>query len=362
MPLALLLGLLLAAAGAEGAEGALDYSDNQIALKVNAQVVSVREVEGLFADSLLLLEDRLRRGELKPEARAGAVRAAWTAALQTAIQDALLDQLGAARREEIIRWVLARANPSTLEARVLDRFHRLESDETRRLRAELIAAAGGEKELRAALKRKGQTLADWESTLPHELFRRYVLYESLGFVIVSPAAARAWYDAHPEQFRQPDAWRLRRIRVPKAKFASPEAAAEAARMIRAKLAEGADFGALAERLQYDPESDARGGVLVVEGKTGLPSGNFPAEELIARGLKDGETSAPVDAGDALLLVRREEYRPGAALAFEDAVERATALALADTLTRKKAQFFEKQKREAFVEILVAEPPARWLKP
>jgi parvulin-like peptidyl-prolyl isomerase len=348
--------LFLLSAGAR--EPAPDDVANTVAVRVNGQAVALSQVEALFADSLRLIGEKLKRGELRPADRAAAVREAWGKALQTAIQDALLDQLGASRRDQIIRGYVMRADPTTQPGRVMESFRRLEADGVRRLRDEVVAAAGGEAEMRAALQKRGQTLRDWEADLRRELFRREALYTSLGYINASPAAAKAYYDAHPEEFGQPDAWALRRIHIPKAKFTSPEAAAQAAALIRAKLAQGADFALLAAELRYDPPYDEQGGLLSVNGQTGLPSGNFPAEERIAAGLTDGQVSDPVDTGAAFLIVKREAYRPAKVLAFEEAVEQAAARAFTEKVKEKKEEFFARQKKEALIEILVPQPPRR----
>lgn len=334
---------------------------NAVAVLVNGQPVSQREVEAVFADSRQLIEARIKRGELKPESRAEALREAWGKALQTAIQDALLDRLGAERRELVIRAYVSRANPATPPERVMEAFRRLEADEARQMQQELIQAAGGEQELRLALQRRGQAWRDWEAGLRRELFRRQVLFASLGPIADSPAAARAYFDAHPEEFRREEAWTLRRIRIPKSRFAAPEVAARAAAMIRERLAQGLDFAMLAAELAYDPPHDARGGLLTVNGAAGLPGGNFPAEERIAAGLRDGEISQPVDAGEEWLIVKRESYRPAKALSFEEAAEQAAALAYADKVRQRKEEFFRKQKQEALIEVLIPNPPAKCLR-
>jgi parvulin-like peptidyl-prolyl isomerase len=338
-----------------------DEVANTVAVRVNGQSVSLAEVESVFADSWQLIQDKLRRGELRPEQRAGAVREMWGVALQTAVQDALLDELGAAHREEIIQSFVSRSDPSVPPTRMMEKFRRLEADEVRHLREEMVKSAGGEKELRAALARKGQTLQEWEAGLKRELFRREVLYMNLGYIPDSPAAARAYFEAHPEKFVHPDAWRLRRIRIPKAKFTTPEAAAQAVKLIRAKVTDDQSFAVVAHELAYDPPYDARGGLLTAGGQPYQPSGTFPAEERIAGTLKDGEISQPVDAGEAFLIVLREGFRPGTKPTFEEVAEQAAGLCYTDRLKKKKEEFFERQKKDAFLEVLQKEPPAKYLK-
>ncbi|MCY3023247.1 MAG: peptidylprolyl isomerase, partial [Planctomycetota bacterium] len=316
----LICGSATAAAETEGPSPTF----NAPAVKVNTQVVSIREVETVFSDSHVLIQDRLGRGELKPAGLGPAIRAAWKDALETATQDKIMDQRADKRRKDIIKYYLARAGGDYGGDRALEFFKREEADCVRRLRRELIAAAGGEAELRAALKRRGQTMQEWEAGLTRELFRRDVLALELGPIVPSPAATRAFYDKHPELFKQPDAWRLRRIRIAKDRFKTPEVALAAAKMVREKASGGADFAELAAKVSDDPEFASQGGVLTRDGKSDLPTGNFPREERIAENLKDGGVADPVDAGDWYVIVQRVAYQPMCMRSFEQAGERAEA--------------------------------------
>ena len=334
---------------------------NAPALKINTQIVSIREVEQVFSDSFVLIQDRLKSGELSPENLGTAIRIAWTEALETATQDKIMDQRADKRRKDIMNYYLARAGGNFSPDRAIEFFKREEADYIRRLRRELIAAAGGEEELRKALKRRGQTMQDWEAGLPRELFRRDVLALEMGPISRSPAATRTFFEKHPELFKQDDAWRLRRIRIAKKNFSKPETAAEAAKLVREKVIAGSDFAELAAKVSEDPEYASQGGMLTRNGKPDLPSGNFPAEERIADALKDGELSEVIDAGDWFVIIQRLGYRPRKVQSFEDASERAEALSYAEKLKQRKKDLFEKLKDESYIEVLQQEPPAHLLK-
>lgn len=348
-------------AGVATAEEPVSPMANTVALRVNGQPIGLREVEAAFDDTWHLIHERQSRGSLSAADVEKAVRDGWQGTLQTVVHDALLDLLGEAHRERVVRYFVARFDPATPPSRVMDSFRRLEGDEVRRLRTEMIKAAGGEEELGAALKRKGQTMREWELGLRRELFRREVVYMNVGYVVDSPKAAREYFEAHPDEFRKPDAWRLRRIRIPKDRFKTPEAAAQAAKQVHQRLNEGQDFATLAATLAYDSPYDQAGGLLMHGGQPDRPSGTFPEEERIAERLRDGTLSDPVDTGTAYLIVKREGYRPKQEPTFEDAAEQASALAYVAKVKQKKEEFFAKEKHNAFIEILVRDPPAHYLK-
>ena len=354
--------LLVLAAVLDAAEDpAPELTENAVALRVNAAVMSVREVEWVFYASFELLQDKLRRGELKPEQKPDALQLAWKQALDAVIQDQLLDEMAQDLRDQIKLAMITRLAPGTLPSRVEDTYRRLEADHVERLRKDRVAQAGGEKKLIETLRKRGQSYLAWERGLVLDLFRGEVLAHNLGPLAVSPAAARDYFELYPEQFNVPDAWRLRRIRVPKDRFQSPEAAAQAAAMIHKQLSAGADFAELATALKYDPGFDEKGGLLHVAGKTDLPSGNFPAEERLARDLKDGRFSTPTAVPDGWLIVKREGYRPGIKQSWEQAAEKAAALAFNERFAAKKTSFFDKLKQKAHIEIVHPHLPARWLK-
>ena len=334
---------------------------NAPAVKVDTDVVSIREVEVVFADSYKLLQDRLRAGEVSQDNLLKEVQRAWTEALDSATQDKIIDQLADKNRKDIIKSIVARFGQEVSSAQVVEWFNRWESDEIRRLRRELISVAGGEDELRAALKRRGQTMEEWERGLSRELFRRNVLAMRLGPIISSPAAAKAYFEKHPEQFHLDDAWQLRRIRIPKAESSTAEIALEKAKLVREKISSGANFPDIAAKVSDDPQFAKQGGLLTRGGKSELPSGNFPGEEKIAQGLKDGELSQPIDVGDWYVIVQRVGYRAATTQTFEQAAEKAEGLSMQEKLKEKKKELFEKLKRDAYIEVLQKEPPASVLK-
>jgi parvulin-like peptidyl-prolyl isomerase len=335
-------------------------TSNGPALRIGTKMLSIKEVETVFFDSYALLQDKLRKGELAQSDLPQAIKTAWTSALESATQDNIIDQNADEKRRATIRMYLSHLNPSISEEKALELFRRDEADYIRRLRRMLVAAAGGEEELRKALKRRGQRMEEWEATLSRELFRRISLEAELGPVLTSPSASKAYYEKHPDQFSTPEAWRLRRILVAKVKFSSADVALTAARKVKEKIDSGADFAEIAQKISVDPAYAQAGGLLTRDGKADLPSGNFPAEEKIAETLKDGQISEPVDAGECYILVQRAGYRPASVLKFEDSAERAEALAYSEKLKQKKAELYEKLKKKYLVEVIQKDPPERLL--
>jgi len=352
-----LASMILAAHGLNGGE----TINNGPAIRVNNQVVSIRDVEMVFADSYALIQDKLRSGELAERQWNDAIRYAWEEALNTAAQDRLLDQRADQRKKEIMRYYIEGGGPSMGAQKAIEYFEREMKVYVQKLRRELVTAAGGEEELRSALKRRGQTLNDWESGLQRELFRRDVMSLELGAIARSPAAVRQFYERNPEFFRQPEAWRLRRIRIAKSKFSSADKALEAAALVKRKIDNGGDFGEIASRISDDPEFASTGGLLTRNEKTDLPAGAFPFEEKIAADLQDGSVSEPHEGGNWFVLVQRVGHRKAVVQNFDEAAERAEALMYAEKLRERKKAVFEKLRKESYVEFVQKDPPPQYLK-
>jgi len=329
---------------------------NTVAVKINTQGVSEREVELTFGDSLVLIQDKLRKGEIKAADLALEIRKGWNEALETTIEDKIIDQRANEKHQEIVRSILSRAGQYGDQAKAM--FERQVAFISRQLRQEMITAAGGEQELRAALKRRGQTMQDWEAKIPLELFRREVIGMELGRVVVRPTEIREFYDKHPDVFQQRDAWRLRRIRIAKAQFTSAENALRAANLLTKDITHPGDFEKHARNVKIndDPEFAEQGGLLTKDGKSDLPTGAFPFEEQIAEHLKNGEVSDPADSADWYVLVQRVSYKPAAMQPYEQASERAEAMAFSEKLKKKRHEMYDKLKDQSFIEILAKEPP------
>jgi len=178
----------------------------------------------------------------------------------------------------------------------------------------------------------------------------------MGQIMVRPMEIKDYYEKHPEQFGQTEAWRLARIRIDKKKFSSPEVALAAAKRTKAKLDDGGDFAKIASAISDDPIFAPNGGLMTRNGLTDLPSRSFPAEEKIAATMKDGEVSDPVDDGEAFVLIRRLGHQEAHTKKFDDVSDRAEALVYNEKFKQKKKEMYARQKRESYIEVLQKDPP------
>lgn len=140
---------------------------------------------------------------------------------------------------------------------------------------------GSQKRYLQTLKTYGLTQADARDLFRQQLLSDAVYSKVTKDVKVSNADVKAYYDAHPEQYAQPQSRQVRHILV------KTKALAE---KIRAQLVadDEKNFAALAKKYSIDPGSKSQGGKLTV-----LKGQTVPQFDAAAFSLKTGELSQPV---------------------------------------------------------------------
>ena len=119
---------------------------------------------------------------------------------------------------------------------------------------------------------------------------------------VTDAEARAYYDAHQDDLKQPAAAYLSYVVLSRAPNAADSAAAlERVRSLRKEIMEGADFADVAARESADSVSRAQGGDLGVA----KPSAFVPEFSQAAMALRPGQVSEPIKTAFGWHLIKLE---------------------------------------------------------
>ena len=137
---------------------------------------------------------------------------------------------------------------------------------------------------------------------------------------VSDEEAKKFYDANQDRMMQPETVKARHILVAVPADATPEQKAEKkkkAEELRAKIAGGADFAAVAKESSDDTGSGARGGELgwLRKGQT------VPAFDQAAFSLEPGKLSDIVESKFGYHLIEVEEKKPAGKLTFDEVKDR-----------------------------------------
>jgi peptidyl-prolyl cis-trans isomerase C len=221
-------------------------------------------------------------------------------------------------------------------------------DETGRLRT----ALGGPDETQRFLQENGLHDSDLEAQVRRTLLvSRFVDKEVATGITVDEAAARAWYDTHPDAMRSPEAVHIRQIVVQVPQGASPQTRAQAREKIEdilKALRSGEDFATLARQHSDGPEA-AKGGD---SGYVWAGGGALPPVEIAALALQPGETSDVIETRRGFHIIQAIERRPAGPIPFEDAKDRIVARLTREQKDARVKDYVAKERAAAKIEKLL----------
>ena len=138
-------------------------------------------------------------------------------------------------------------------------------------------------------------------------------------LVLAEGAVKAYYDKHPERFKQPELVSVRHILVTVKQaegqpgFSDEEAKARVAK-VQEELKAGAKFEDLAKKYSDDPGSKDNGGLYA----DADPAGWVPEFGAAARKQPLGQVGEPVKTQYGYHLMKVEDRKPGRQLPFEEA--------------------------------------------
>ncbi|MCE1204811.1 MAG: peptidylprolyl isomerase [Holophagaceae bacterium] len=146
-------------------------------------------------------------------------------------------------------------------------------------------------------------------------------------LVVTEADVKAYYDKHPERFKQPDLVSVRHILVSVKQGENPQGLSDAdakkrIAKIQAELKKGAKFEDLAKKYTDDPGSKESGGLYADQD----PSAWVPEFGAAARTQPLGKVGAPVKTQFGYHLIKVEARKPARQVPFEEAKQPAEKMA------------------------------------
>jgi parvulin-like peptidyl-prolyl isomerase len=159
--------------------------------------------------------------------------------------------------------------------------------------------------------------------------------------LLAEADVRAYYDAHPEAFRQPEVRHASQILFPWPEGAERAAVRRGAEEVRRRALRGEDFAALARRHSGDPATAPSGGRMAPLS----PGQRLDMIEATLRRMEPGRVSDLVETGAGLHLLRLDRVEPAFVRPFGQVREQARELLL-------------RERREAWTKAAVAALKAR----
>lgn len=211
-----------------------------------------------------------------------------------------------------------------------------------------------EKKYNEALSKDQVTESDLKARIEKRLLVEELLNkEVLQKISVSPEESKAFYDSHPESFKQPERVHVAHILIkaePKAPESDKKKARKSIEDIQKRLKKGEDFAALAKQYSDCPSKEKGGDLGFVErGRTVKPFEN------VAFSLKPGETSGIVETEFGFHIVRVIEKKSESVVPYQEA-EQPLQKHLKDTKAQAEVgRYIEGLKTNSKVERNLTEP-------
>jgi parvulin-like peptidyl-prolyl isomerase len=208
-----------------------------------------------------------------------------------------------------------------------------------------------EEQFQAALKQENMTIADLRRNFERQMIRsRVEQNEVLGKVAITDAEARAYYQAHLNEFTSAPTVTLREILIavpadPKGlNVAADDAAKEKAAAIRARAVGGESFEKLAADLSDSPSRANAGLIGPISAKDLSPE----LQKLIGT-MKAGDVSEPIRTQRGYQVLKLETSSGSQTLTFEQARDQIGDRVLVGKRQQEFLKLLEKLRTEATIE-------------
>jgi peptidyl-prolyl cis-trans isomerase C len=216
---------------------------------------------------------------------------------------------------------------------------------------ELKKKFGSDEEFKNALTKMNVTEDSIRSQFKDELaLRKLIEKEVADKITLGPNEAKDFYDKNPEIFKSPEMVRASHILVKVEQGASPEDKAKALEKIKAiqkRIQGGEDFAEVAKQVSDCPSKE-QGGDLDF----------FPREQMVgpfadaAFAMKTGQISDIVETEFGYHLIKDTDRKEAGVMAFEEMKPRIEQHVKSEKVNQQLAQYVDKLKSSAKIEILV----------
>ena len=208
-----------------------------------------------------------------------------------------------------------------------------------------------EEQFQAALKQENMTLAELRRNLERSVIsQRVEQNEVIGKIAMTEEEARAYYDAHLQEFTTPASITLREILIvvpvdPRgANVAADEAAKARADAIRARALAGDSFEKLAADLSEAP-SRANAGLIGP-----LPLNDLSSDlKKMFEAMKPGDVAEPLRIARGYQILKLESVTASQTMPFEQAREQISNHVLTDKRRQEFDKYIEKLRSQAIIE-------------
>lgn len=212
--------------------------------------------------------------------------------------DELVKRLEEARQniiDQLIEDRLLASEAKKVNIEVNDKDVAARIDEMRR-------RVGSKEQFERALGEQNLTESDLKKRYREQIMIRRLVDQKVGSTItMTPVEANDYYNAHKEEFIQPEQIKLLNILIKPNEYRPPDKAGDTAKTVLKRLQEGGDFAALAREYSEGPGA-SEGGLMGYVKKGDL----MPEIEKVVFNMKPGEVSSILQTGLGYHIFKVEE--------------------------------------------------------
>lgn len=209
---------------------------------------------------------------------------------------------------------------------------------------------GSDEELRRTLAQQGINYEAWRNQQEKTLLQQAVVYSEVGrSIAIDETDVINYYDLHPEEFTEPEEYKLRGI-ILLSEGKSEEEIQTIKREIDEKLAAGEDLATLAGQYSDGPQRESKGDMGVFQ-KGQLSERLQQAVE----DLEEGSISPWIEMPNGWYLVKLEEKKESRLKPFEEVKREIEDKLFNQEQQVKIEEYITNLKKRSYINILIADP-------
>ena len=204
-------------------------------------------------------------------------------------------------------------------------------------------------DLEKAVRAQGLNYEDFKAQIRNQIMTQQVVRDEVGrHLQMSPGEEQKYYDAHKDQFVQPEQVKLSEILVPLPDSATPDQIAQAeakANDIKSQIMKGGDFGELAKKLSGGPSAQ-QGGDLGAFKRGALAK----VLEDQTFSLKPGETTQPIRTRQGFVILKVNDHQMAGPAPLKDVEPQIQEAMYMDQMQPALRVYLSKLRNEAYIDI------------
>ena len=207
-----------------------------------------------------------------------------------------------------------------------------------------------DEQFKAALQRQGMDYDQFVKQVEDNLMRQaLILSEVDRAIVVDEAEVVRYFREHPQEFVEPEAYKLRGIYLG-SENASRETLEARKQEISGRNTPGADFAALAGEMSDSPLKENQGDLGLIE------KGHLDKTlEQAVENLKPGEVSSWVQAKNGWYLLKLEEKRESRPRTFEEVKKDVEQKLFLEQRTKKLDEYMKRVKEKSYIKVINPNP-------